>query len=98
MTDGEILTVVKQMLFGTDAGEFRDAQLNVYINEVKDFMRGAGVSESVIVSASSVGVIALGVNDLWNYQAGGVKLSEYFKQRVIQLSRDNERQNENGGE
>ena len=86
MTDAEILTVVKQML-AMDAGTFRDSLLTAYINEVKDFMRAAGVKESVIVSNSSVGVIALGVSDLWNYQSGGVKLSEYFKQRVIQLSR-----------
>lgn len=87
MTDAQILTVVKQMLFGTDAGTFRDDLLNAYIVEVKDFMRAAGVNESVIVSNNSVGVIALGVSDLWNYQSGGVKLSEYFKQRVIQLTR-----------
>lgn len=87
MTDAEILTVVKQMLFGTSAGTFRDDLLNAYIVEIKDFMRAAGVQESVIISRESVGVIALGVSDLWNYQSGGVKLSEYFKQRVIQLSR-----------
>lgn len=87
MTDAEILTVVKQMLFGSDAGTFRDAMLTAYINEVKNFMKNAGVKDNVIISAPSVGVIALGVSDLWNYQSGGVKLSEYFKQRVIQLSR-----------
>lgn len=88
MTDAEILTVVKQMLFGSAAGTFRDDMLTAYINEVKDFMKNAGVKDNVIISASSVGVIALGVSDLWNYQSGGVKLSEYFKQRVIQLSRE----------
>ena len=100
MTDTEILTVVKQMLFGTATGTFRDDLLTAYINEIKDFMRNAGVNESVIVSARSVGVIALGVSDLWNYQAGGVKLSEYFKQRVIQLTRVEpiEESQNNGGE
>lgn len=87
MTDAEILTNVKTMLFGTPAGTFRDALLNVYINEVKNFMLNAGVPIDVIYSDSTVGVIALGVNDLWNYQAGGVKLSQYFTQRVIQLTR-----------
>lgn len=91
MTDAEILTVVKQMLFGSDAGQFRDDLLTGYINEVKSFMRSAGVKESVIISRDAVGVIALGVSDLWNYQSGGVKLSEYFKQRVIQLSREDSR-------
>ena len=89
MTDSEILTTVKTMLFGTSAGTFRDALLTPYIYEVKNFMLNAGVPVDVINSECAVGVIALGVNDLWNYQAGGVKLSEYFKQRIIQLARSN---------
>lgn len=86
MTDNEILTTVKTMLFGTATGTFRDDMLTAYIAEVKDFMLNAGVPSDVITAQSSVGVIALGVNDLWNYQAGGVRLSDYFKQRVTQLA------------
>lgn len=97
MTDAQILTTVKQMLFGTDAGTFRDDLLTAYINEVKDFMRNAGVTESVISSDSTVGIIAIGVSDLWNYQAGGVKLSEYFTQRVIQLTRKDAETSTTGG-
>ena len=88
MSDNEILNAVKTMLFGTTAGNFRDSLISLYINEVKDFMLNAGVSPNALKSEKSVGVIALGVNDLWNYQAGGVKLSEYFTQRVIQLAAD----------
>ena len=90
MTDNEILNKVKTTLFGTETGSFRDDLLRIYINEVKDFMKHAGVSNDVIMSEKSVGVIALGVNDLWNYQAGGVKLSQYFIQRVIQLTDESE--------
>lgn len=97
MTDAQILTTVKQMLFGTVAGTFRDDLLTAYINEVKDFMKNAGVSESVISSDSAVGIIAIGVSDLWNYQAGGVKLSEYFTQRVIQLTRIDAETSTTGG-
>lgn len=97
MTDAQILTTVKQMLFGSDAGTFRDDLLTAYINEVKDFMRNAGVKESVISSDSAVGIIAIGVSDLWNYQAGGVKLSEYFTQRVIQLTRIDAETSTTGG-
>lgn len=97
MTDAQILTTVKQMLFGTNAGTFRDDLLTAYINEVKDFMKNAGVAESVIMSDSTVGIIAIGVSDLWNYQAGGVKLSEYFTQRVIQLTRNNAETSTTGG-
>ena len=86
MTNEMILSTCKKMLFGSDTGTFRDDLLNLYINEVIDFMKNAGVAENVIRADSTVGVIALGVNDLWNYQAGGVKLSEYFKTRVVQLA------------
>ena len=96
MTDAQILTTVKQML-GFNGGTFRDDLLTAYINEVKDFMRNAGVDESVISSDSAVGIIAIGVSDLWNYQAGGVKLSEYFTQRVIQLTRIDAETSTTGG-
>lgn len=86
MTDAELLKYIKIGLFGTDSGTWRDDMLTVYIDEVKDFMKRAGVPDSVISSKASVGCIALGVNDLWNYSSGGAKLSEYFKQRVTQLA------------
>ena len=86
MTDAELLVKVKIGLFGSAAGEYRDEMLKVFIDEVKEFMRSAGVSDSTISSEASVGCIVIGVNDLWNYSAGGVRLSEYFKQRVIQLA------------
>ena len=86
MTDAELLTKIKIGLFGNAAGEWRDEMLQVYIDEVKCFMRDAGVSADVVNGESSVGCIMLGVNDLWNYSSGGVRLSDYFKQRVIQLA------------
>lgn len=66
-------------------GEFQDATLKVYINEVTAYMKNAGISEAVINSGVSAGVIARGVTDLWNYNGGAGKLSDYFYQRVIQL-------------
>lgn len=86
MTDAELLSIVKVGLFGSDQGTWRDPMLRVYINEVKEFMRGAGVSEDTLNRETSAGCIVIGVNDLWNYTGGGVKFSEYFKQRVIQLA------------
>lgn len=86
LTDAELLKKIKVGLFGNAAGEWRDEMLMVYINEVRDFMKKAGVAESVINSDASVGCILLGVNDLWNYSSGGVTLSDYFKRRVIQLA------------
>ena len=66
-------------------GEFQDATLKIYINEVMEYMKNAGISEDVINSGVSAGVIARGVTDLWNYNGGAGKLSDYFYQRVIQL-------------
>ena len=86
MTDAELLIKVKTAIFGSASGEWRDATLQVYIDEVKAFMKDAGVSENVINSEASVGCIVMGVNDLWNYASGGVKLYDYFKMRVTQLA------------
>lgn len=80
----ETLDTVKALLGIT--GDYQDATLQAYINEVQAFMTDAGVAESVIKSPVSVGVIARGVSDLWNYGSGAADFSPYFLQRVIQLS------------
>ncbi len=67
-------------------GTYQDATLTIYINEVIAYMRDAGVSTEVISSNVSAGVIARGVTDLWNYNGGAGKLSDYFYQRVSQLA------------
>lgn len=85
MTDAELLAFVKKGLgIFTD---FQDDIITVYIEEVKDFMREAGVDETIIGSSASAGLIRQGVLDLWNYKSGEVKFSRYFEQRLIQLSR-----------
>ena len=86
MTNAELLVKIKQGLFGSDNGTWRDDMLTVYIDEVKAFMRDAGVPTDVVDSEASVGCILIGVNDLWNYSGGGVKFSDYFHRRIIQLS------------
>lgn len=83
MTDTELLTKVKEGL-GIKS-PFHDTTLQLYIDDVKGFMRSAGVQSEVIMSNVSVGCIMRGVSDLWNYGSGNAKLSEYFKQRVQQL-------------
>lgn len=81
MTDAAILTGVKNALGIT--GAFMDDTISIYIDEVTDYMANAGVSTDLI--NASVGVIARGVNDLWNNAAGAGKLSPYFYDRVSQL-------------
>lgn len=84
MTETELLQKIKAGLGITT--DYLDETLQVYIDEVKAFMKSAGVPVSVINSAVSVGCVLRGVSDLWNYGSGGVGFSEYFKMRVIQLA------------
>ena len=67
-------------------GTYQDATLKIYIEEVIAYMKDAGVSTDVINSNVSAGVIARGVMDLWNYNVSAGKLSDYFYQRVSQLT------------
>lgn len=80
----DVLTDVKNALGIT--GNYQDNTLNVYINDIKDYLKKAGVPESAINSQASAGTIARGVADLWNYGAGEGKLSPYFYERAIQLA------------
>lgn len=61
-------------------GEYQNATIQEYIDEVLAFCADAGVINP------SVGLVTRGVADLWNYGAGDGKLSTYFIQRVTQLA------------
>ena len=63
-------------------GEYQDATIQIYIDEVVDFLINAGVPDNSITS----GIVARGVLDLWNYGSGNGKLSQYFMRRATQLS------------
>lgn len=78
-----LLTKVKTALLLE--GDYHNDMLRVYINEVLDYMRSAGVPEDVLQSERVIGVVARGVTDLWNFGSGNGRLSEYYYQRVIQL-------------
>lgn len=76
----EMLEKVKISLGIT--GTYQDDTVNEYILEIKAFLTDAGVKKSNI----TVGLVARGVSDLWNYGAGKGRLSEYFMQRASQLA------------
>lgn len=63
-------------------GDYQDATLTVYLNEVMDFLKDSGVAEADITA----GLVARGVSDLWDYGSGTGKLSTYFVQRAAQLA------------
>jgi hypothetical protein len=75
-----VLDDVKNALGVT--GNYQDATLQSYIDEVTAFLVDAGVASKNITS----GVIARGVADLWQYGAGEGKFSEYFMMRASQLA------------
>lgn len=80
MTDAEMLAGVKNAL-GIQ-GNYLDNTITEYITEIITFLTDAGVANNNI----TVGIVARGVSDLWNYGSGEGKLSEYFMQRATQLS------------
>lgn len=63
-------------------GDYQDATLNEYINEVTEFLVDAGVSYANITT----GIVARGVSDLWNYGSGEAQFSDYFLRRATQLA------------
>jgi len=74
------LATVKNALGIT--GDYQDATLQVYIDEVVSFLVDSGVTESNITD----GIVARGVSDLWNYGSAEGKLSQYFYERASQLA------------
>nr|DAN99848.1 MAG TPA: tail connector protein [Caudoviricetes sp.] len=84
MTDEELLTEVKKRIGVT--GEYQDDTIKGYIQDVKDFMLDAGVSDAILMSNKIIGAVTRGVSDLWNYGSGTGEFSPYFFQRVTQLS------------
>ncbi len=80
----DMLSTVKNALNIT--GTYQDAALQTYIDEINEYMRAAGVAESLINTKVTAGTVTRGVADLWNYGAGEGKLSSYFYERVIQLA------------
>lgn len=63
-------------------GEYQDATLQEYIDEVEGFLLEAGVLADHITA----GIVSRGVSDLWNYGGAEGKLSEYFMMRASQLA------------
>ena len=70
-------------------GNYQDVLLSGYIDDVKAYLIDAGVPKATLETDQAVGVIARGVNDLWDYGNGEASFSPYFYQRAIQLAAGN---------
>lgn len=86
MANSEQLRIVKTAL--GISGDYHDDTLSIYIDEVLNWMKDAGVSDTVLATDRIHGAVVRGVSDLWNYGQGNATLSPYFHQRVIQLCRE----------
>ena len=76
------MATIQGVMTALGLGEYQEATISVYYDEVVDFIKGAGVPEAAITT----GLVARGVVDIWNYGSGEGRLSEYFKMRVAQLA------------
>ena len=66
-------------------GSYLDGTIRIYIDEVNQYLVDAGMPVEKVNTDETIGIVARGVADLWNYGAGDGKLSTYFMQRAIQL-------------
>lgn len=66
-------------------GSYLDGTIRIYIDEVNHYLIDAGMPTEKVNTDETIGIVARGVADLWNYGAGDGKLSTYFMQRAIQL-------------
>lgn len=84
-----MLTTAQQIVkikLALGIGAIPDATIEVWLTDVKDAMKRAGCSDSVINADTSIGTLTRGVSDLWNYGAGDTEFSTVFLQRVSQLA------------
>ena len=83
--DFDMLSTVMTSI-GLKGNDYQSETIQLYINEVNQYLADAGVPEDIIGTERTAGVVSRGVLDLWNYTSGTGRLSSYFKERVIQLS------------
>ena len=91
MTDEQINNLVTECKIALGMQEEETAFDNVIKQKVKtalSFLRRAGVSADALASEDAVGVIVLGVGDIWSQDAGSVKFSPAFISMASQLTYD----------
>jgi len=86
MTDAELLIECKEGLNIQVASTAFDPVLTQKLLAVKSFLRNAGLTDETMADDLAVGVIVMGVTDLWSLQGGEVKFSPAFYTLVSQLA------------
>lgn len=82
----ELLTECKKGLGIPESSSDFDGVIQQKIMAVKSFMAGAGVSDTMMEDDLAVGIIVLGVTDLWSMTGGEIKFSSVFFTLLSQLS------------
>lgn len=82
----DLLAECKTALGIQDTETAFNSVINQKIKTVQAFLRGAGVSTDALTSEDAVGVIVLGVGDIWSQEAGAVKFSPAFISMASQLT------------
>lgn len=83
MTEEEQLDAVKKGLNIT--GDYQNDAVLHHMREVKCYLSGGGVSDDILASSEAIGILTIGVSDLYNGAPGNSQLSTYFKERAAQL-------------
>lgn len=86
MTDNQLLNECKKGLNIPLESTAFDSVIKQKLLAVKQFMIGAGVKGERLESDLAVGVIVMGVTDLWEIKAGEVKFSPAFLTLLTQLA------------
>lgn len=69
-----------------EADELIDGAIKQKILVVRAYLLGAGVKAESLNSDLGIGVLVIGVTDLWNLNAGGIKFSPVFRTLATQLA------------
>jgi hypothetical protein len=86
MTDDQLLTECKKGLNISLTSTAFDGVLKQKLLAVKSFMQDAGVSDTKMEGDLAVGIIVMGVADLWNVQGGEARFSPVFHTLLGQLA------------
>jgi hypothetical protein len=88
MTDVELLSECKIGLSIDPNSTAFDGLLTQKLSAIKSFMKNAGVSGAKMDDELAVGVIVMGVADLWQIQGGETRFSPAFYTLLNQLTYD----------
>lgn len=86
MSEFNMLESVKKGIPGLAGNDYHDDVIQVWIDDVIEYLIGAGVPETIATSSKCKGVVTRGVDDLFNNGEGSATLSPYFKERAAQLA------------